>query len=189
MTTRELREIVDDRMHRLRSASDTLDAELTASEDAKQYEADLREAVGVAQRVAADVQAKAHERIAEVVSRSLASVFGADAPRFVIRFEQKRGKTEALLLLEQDGVEMDPLTATGGGVIDVASFALRLSCLMLSNPPLRRVLVLDEPFKHLSADYRPAVRELMETLAHELGVRILQVTHSEELVAGNVIHI
>jgi DNA repair exonuclease SbcCD ATPase subunit len=189
MTVSELREIVDEKRHRFRSAAETLDSELTALEDAKQLEGDLREAVKIAQQVAADVQAKAHQRIAQVVSRSLSSVFGPGAPQFKIRFEQKRGKTEALLLLEQDGLEMDPLTATGGGVVDVASFALRLSCLMLSNPPLRRVLVLDEPFKMLSMDYREAVRELLETLARELGVQIIQVTHSVELVAGKVIHV
>ena len=189
MTTQELREIVDEKRHRFRSAAETLDTELTALENAKQHEADLREAVKIAQQVAADVQAKAHKRIADVVSRSLSSVFGPDAPQFKIRFEQKRGKTEALLLLEQDGVEMDPLTATGGGVVDVAGFSLRLSCLMLSNPPLRRLIVVDEPFKHLSSDYRPAMRELLETLAQELNVQIIQVTHSEELVAGKVIHV
>jgi DNA repair exonuclease SbcCD ATPase subunit len=189
MTVSELREIVDEKRHRFRSAAETLDSELTALEDAKQLEDDLREAVKVAQQVAADVQAKAHQRIAQVVSRSLSSVFGPDAPQFKIRFEQKRGKTEALLLLEQDGLEMDPLTATGGGVVDVASLSLRLSCLMLSNPPLRKVLVLDEPLRHLSADYRPAARELIEQLASEFEIQFVIVTHDPALEMGRVIQL
>lgn len=189
MTTLQLREIVNERMHQFRSAAETLDRETEAFEAAKQTEEDLREAVKVAQEVAQEVQAKAHKRIAEVVSRSLSAVFGPEAPGFKIRFERKRGKTEAVLLLEQDGVEMDPLSATGGGVVDVAGFALRLSCLMLSKPPLRKLMVLDEPFRHLSSNYRPAVSELLETLAEELGVQIIQVTHSSELEVGKVIHI
>lgn len=148
----------------------------------------IERAQAIAQEVAASVQHQAHRRIADMVSRCLAAVF--DNPyTFRIRFERKRGKTEARLELERDGHPLDALSETGGGVVDVAAFALRLACLLMQRPPLRRLLVLDEPFKHLSPNYRPRVRELLITLSEELGVQIVMVTQDNELEAGQVLRL
>ena len=146
------------------------------------------EAQGLAQQIAAQVQQKAHDRIAGVVTRSLQAVFD-DPYEFVIRFEQKRGRTEARMVFMRDGKEIDPLTASGGGVVDVAAFALRLSCLMLARPPLRRLLVLDEPFRFVSANLRGRLRGLLESLSTELGVQIIMVTHQTELTTGTVVEL
>lgn len=148
----------------------------------------ITEAQELAQAVAQAVQQQAHDQIAEVVSRCLEAVF--DEPyQFVIHFERKRGRTEASLAFQRNGAEVDPMTASGGGVVDVAAFALRLSCLVLANPPLRRVLLLDEPFKFLSEEYRSRIRDLMLTLSREMGVQFIIVTHMEQLVAGTVVEI
>jgi ABC-type Fe3+/spermidine/putrescine transport system ATPase subunit len=84
---------------------------------------------------------------------------------------------------------MDPLDATGGGVCDVAAFALRVACLMLSQPPKRRLLVADEPFRFVSEEYRPAVRQMIETLADELGIQFILVTHATEFEIGKVVRL
>ena len=81
------------------------------------------------------------------------------------------------------------MSASGGGVVDVAAFALRLSCLMLSKPPLRRLLVLDEPFKFVSAEHRDRIQTLLRTLAEEMRIQILMVTHIEQLVTGDVLEL
>jgi DNA repair exonuclease SbcCD ATPase subunit len=157
--------------------------------DAAQARVDAaQEAQGLAQQIAAQVQQKAHDRIAGVVTRSLQAVFD-DPYEFVIRFEQKRGRTEARMVFIRDGQEIDPLTASGGGVVDVAAFALRLSCLMLARPPLRRLLVLDEPFRFVSANLHSRVRGLLEALSQELGVQIIMVTHEEALTTGTVVEL
>jgi len=146
------------------------------------------EAQEMAQAVAQAVQQQAHDQIAKVVSQCLTAVF--DEPyTFHIIFERKRGRTEAQLVFDRDGMTLDPMTATGGGVVDVAAFALRLSCLILHKPPLRRILILDEPFKYVSEEYRPRVRELLETLSEEMGVQFLMVTHIQELKTGTVLEI
>ena len=104
-----------------------------------------------------------------------------------VGFVQRRGKTEAELSLRRGDVSLgDPLGSAGGGVIDVAGFALRLAALMLSQPARRRLLVLDEPFKHLSREYRPAARELLGRLSAELGVQFLVVTHAAEVAILDV---
>jgi DNA repair exonuclease SbcCD ATPase subunit len=86
-------------------------------------------------------------------------------------------------------MEVDPITASGGGIIDVASFALRLACLCLSKPPLRRVMVMDEPFKFVSEQYRARLVELLERLAKDMGVQFIMVTHIKELEIGKVIQL
>lgn len=149
---------------------------------------DAAAAQTIIQDVAQAVQQEAHSKISGVVSRCLEYVF--DFPyEFEVMFEQKRGRTEASFRFLRDGLDVDPVKSCGGGPIDVAAFALRLACLMLSRPPLRRVLILDEPFRYVSVEYRDRVRTLLETLSVEMGVQIIQVTHSEELMAGKIVRL
>lgn len=149
---------------------------------------DTKDAQAIAQEVAQQVQEEAHRKIADVVSRSLEAVF--DEPyTFKIKFEQKRGRTEASLVFVRGDLEVDPMTASGGGVVDLAAFALRLSCLLLAKPPLRRLLVLDEPFRFISAEFRPRVRALLLKLAEEMGVQVVMVTHQEEMRCGKILEL
>lgn len=143
----------------------------------------------ILQLVAQAVQQKAHEKIAGVVSSCLTAVFGDDAYEFKIEFERKRGRTEAVLRFSRRGLCVDPLTASGGGVVDVAAFALRAACLMLHRPRLSRLLVLDEPFRFVSAEYQPNIRSMLEQLSKDLNLQIIQVTHLENLAIGKVVEL
>lgn len=162
--------------------------EKTNLEKAKNNVLYAEQAQEIVQKVAEAVQKKAHDRIASVVTRCLESVFGDDAYQFEILFEKKRGRTEAKLIFTKDGLVLDdPINESGGGAVDVAAFALRLSCLLLSIPKKRPLLVLDEPLKYLSADYRPTTSELLRELAKEMKFQFILVTHDEELKIGKTI--
>lgn len=147
-----------------------------------------QDAQEILQRISQAVQQKAHERISSVVSKCLSTTFD-DPYEFKIEFERKRGRTEAKLLFVRGDLEADPLTASGGGVVDVAAFALRVAALMLHRPRLSRLIVLDEPFKFVSADYRDNIRQMLEDLSEDLGLQIILVTHVEELETGKVIRL
>lgn len=140
------------------------------------------------QQISQQVQQRVHGRISAVVSKCLSTVFD-DPYEFQIRIDRKRGKTEARLVFVRDNLEIDPLESAGGGVVDVAAFALRLACVLCSLPPLRRVLILDEPFKHLHKESRLKVAQLLETLSIETGTQFILVTHFEEVEIGKVIHL
>lgn len=142
----------------------------------------------ILQEAAQQVQEQAHDQIATLVSRCLKAVFD-DPYEFKITFEKKRGRTEARLSFVRDGMEISPLRASGGGVVDVASFALRLACLLLGRPPRRRVLISDEAFKGVDRENRVRVRELLSTLSSEMGVQMIQTTHSKGLIIGSVVAI
>ncbi len=159
---------------------------LSAARDKVEYTTQAQKLV---QEVAEAVQQSAHRSIASVVTRCLEAVFGEEAYEFRIAFSQKRGKTEADLVFVRDGKELDPTSSAGGGVIDVASFALRLACLMLSRPSRRRLLVLDEPMRMLSSDHHAAVRTMLLELATELDTQFIMVTHHSGLRAGKVIEL
>ena len=163
-------------------------AERAALEEAKIEEKDALSAQSLLQEAAEAVQSKAHAQLAEVVTRCLKAVYGEEGSGFRINFRRARGKTEAKLAFVKNWHELAP-GDDGGGAIDVASFALRVACLVMSRPPKRRFLALDEPFKHVSANYRGKVRELVEALARDLKIQFLLITHSRKLMIGKVIEL
>ncbi len=143
----------------------------------------------IAQHVAQTVQQQAHTRISKVVSRCLETVFdGPENYGFKIRFERKRGRTEAVLVLTEDGNEIDDIfDGQSGGIVDVASFALRLACILLAKPKLRKIVFLDEPFKFVSEKYLDNVRSMLDGLAEDFGFQFVMVTHITALQTGKVI--
>ena len=174
--------------HRLEMERRALDKEKRLLAAAKDEQEASQKAQEILQRLAEAVQEKAHQRISEVVTSCLKAVFD-DPYEFRIEFERKRGKTEAVLKFRRGEVEVDPLTASGGGVVDVAAFALRVACLILHRPKLRRLVVLDEPFKFVSSQYRDNVRQMIENLAEDMKVQIIMVSHIEALETGEVVQI
>jgi len=148
-----------------------------------------KKAQTILQCASEQIQRQAHQRIAATVTSCLQFVFG-DSYSFHIEFERKRSKTQASLQLRKDGnIIANPADEDSGGVLDVAAFALRLSCLVMHKPSLERLLAMDEPFRFVSAKYRPRVRELLTRLSKEFEVQIIQVTHQSEYMIGKVVEL
>lgn len=148
----------------------------------------IEEARTINQAVAEEMQRRAHDKIARVVTRCLAAVFD-DPYEFSIRFDKKRGKTEAVLEFRRDGQVLDdPINEVGGGVLDVAALALRLSCLMVGKPAPRRALLLDEPFGNIRGEQnKRRTAELLSALADEFDMQIVLNTDIPTYRAGTVI--
>ena len=152
------------------------------------------EAQTITQTIAQEIQQQVHTKISTIVSRCLSAVFVEEPYEFAIRFDCKRGKTDAKLVFLRDGMELDdPMYQVGGGVIDVAALALRLACILLARPRRRRLLVLDEPLKNVRGKQnRKNVRALLEALAEEMGIQIILNVDTDsypEFVLGTVIEI
>lgn len=101
---------------------------------------------------------------------------------FKVEFEIKRGKTEATLLFYTNGMAINPMEASGGGVIDLAAFALRIASWTLSKT--RNVVILDEPFRFLSKDLQPQANQIIKELSKRLNLQFILVTHSPEMVSA-----
>lgn len=142
----------------------------------------------ILQTVAASVQQQAHDQIAGVVTRCLETVF--DVPyEFRIEFTRKRGKTDAELVFYRDGNRVNPRRQGGGGCLDVAAFALRVAKLVLHKPAGRRVLIMDEPFRHVDRKNAVRLRELVLSLAKDFSIQFVLVTHDPVLAIGKVVTI
>jgi hypothetical protein len=147
------------------------------------------EAQKLVQHVARQVQEDAHRKISHVVSRCIAAVY-LNPYEFQILFEAKRGKTEARLIFTRDGKEFKPTGETGGGVVDVAAFGLRIACIMVERPRLRKLLVADEPFRNVHGEEnRRRCAQMVMTLSQDLGVQIILTTGLEWLRIGKVIRL
>lgn len=176
---RELREKIDkyfiERDLLSRQNEDLLE-DLNALND---HHSSALKARAVLQMVAKGVQEHLQGHFSKLVSMALESVF--DNPyKFVVEFEEKRGKTECRLLFERDGYKIDPLTSSGGGPIDIACFALRVAFLIMSSN--RRVIILDEPFKNLRSTLHEAAGNMVKHLSEKLDIQFIIVTHLDDMV-------
>jgi DNA repair ATPase RecN len=124
----------------------------------------------------------ARAQVEGLVTRALQVVFGEE-----LSFKLKPG-TRAnqavldMLLVSEYGsgtLETPVLDARGVGMAAVVGFALRLVIMLLTpETEVRRLLVLDETFAHVSASYESRVAEFLREVADKAGVQVFLVTHS-----------
>jgi DNA repair exonuclease SbcCD ATPase subunit len=183
-----LKKSIDSQLTMLSSAKSRLSEERKFLKSAKRKLRTASQAQTIIQEVAKLVQNNAHKRICSLVTQCLKLVFD-DPYTFTVRFEKKRNKTEASFLFLRGGDEFDPDDSIGGGVLDIVSFALRLSSLCMRVPPRRRVMVLDEPFKFVSNDKRGRVADMLMMLSEKLEIQFIITTHSKRLRIGKIYEI
>ena len=133
----------------------------------------------IIQTVAETTQKKLESHVSNLVTMALAAVF-PDPYTFILRFVKRREKTEADLLFVKDGNEGSPMDISGGGPLDVASFALRTATWAIK--PTRNVLILDEPFKYVSRDLQSKCSEMVKHLSDKLKLQFLIVSHIPEII-------
>jgi len=141
-----------------------------------------QQAQAILQESARLTQEQLQYRISQLVTLAMEAVF--DEPYEVgLEFENARGKTTANLFFHREGERSDPLTASGGGAVDVAAFGMQVSLWTLQSPRKRNTLILDEPLKFLKGgDLPDKGAEMLSQLSHRLGIQIIMVSHSPELV-------
>jgi len=140
---------------------------------------DCQKARAIVQKVAEDCQKKIEFQISNLVSLALASVF-PDPYEFKVSFVQRRNRTECDLLFVKNDEECEPLTAAGGGVVDIASFALRVAIWSLKKT--RPTFILDEPAKFVSVDLQSKVSAMLKELSEKLKIQIIMVSHLPEII-------
>lgn len=159
---------------------------VSRKEELKDLLIKAEKAQAIIQDVARQTQEELKFHVQDIVSLALAAVF-PDPYTFEIDFVIRRNKTEADLFLVRDGERIDPLTASGGGVVDVVSFALRVTLWTLSKA--RGTIILDEPFRFVSRDLQSKAGEMMKQLSKKLDLQFIMVTHNPDMIdaADNVL--
>ena len=157
----------------------------TAKISHQQHEKKLKhieQAQAFLQKVAQDTQEQLKIHVEDIVQLALDAIF-PDKYTFEIQFNIAYGKTTAELVFisKQSGHIVDPMVASGGGVVDVCSFALRLACWTLSRG-IDKVIILDEPFRFLSRNLQERAGTLLKELSLKLGIQIIMTTHLDALI-------
>jgi DNA repair exonuclease SbcCD ATPase subunit len=134
------------------------------------------------QRVAQQTQEHLKFQVEDIVNLALETCFPGEYT-FQIMFNISRGKTDAeLVFLDQKtGRQVDPMNASGGGVVDLTCFALRIACYALERG-IDNVIVLDEPFRFLSRDLQERAGEILRTLSKKMNLQIILVSHIGEII-------
>jgi len=150
----------------------------TTKRDLRRHE----EAREILRAVGLETQKMLQYHISDITSLALEAVFD-DPYELVAEFVQRRNKTECDLYFSRRGSRVDPLDASGGGAVDVASFALRIAAWSMQSPKRRNVIILDEPMKFLDTqtDRLEKASQMLKELSERLGLQFIIVTHEDTL--------
>lgn len=136
---------------------------------------DLLKARVLIQEAALQTQESLRVRLSSIVTTALQAVFQDKEVDFRVTFESKRNRTECVLEVGEEGVYTAPMDSHGGGLVDIASFALRAS--FWSIEQTRPIMILDEPMKFLSPKLAPLAADMLRMVSDKLGIQIIMVTH------------
>lgn len=142
----------------------------------------FEEAQTFLQKVAQETQEHLKFKIEDIVNLALETCFPNEYT-FQLNFNIARGKTEAELvfLSQSTNRPVDPMNASGGGVVDIACFALRIASYVLEQG-IDNVIVLDEPMKFVSKDLLESAGQILKTLSNKLNLQIIMVTHENKFI-------
>ena len=155
------------------------------TEEVKDLKRDLRrheQAREIVKKVGVETQKQLSYQIGDITSLALDAVF-TDPYELVVDFVQRRNKTECDLLFAKSDSRIDPLSASGGGVVDVAAFALRVASWSMQNPRSRNVIIMDEPMRFLSRDLQEKASQMLKEISEKLGLQFIIITHEPTLTS------
>ena len=138
------------------------------------------QAQSIIQTVAKITQSELQYHISELCSLALSAVFD-DPYELQLEFVIRRGKTEADIYFLRNGEKIDPITASGGGAVDIASFALRVALWSLARPRTRNVMILDEPLRFISNNLQERASIMLKELSRKLNLQMIIITHEKNL--------
>ena len=133
-------------------------------------------------QVLLSTQGKVNQFVEDVVTLALSTIYGNDYS-FVLDYDTKRNQVEATPWVVRGGERFSPRDEVGGGVLDVASLALRLAIWAVMEPRPAPTFLLDEPSKFLSEDLQADFGRMLSELGRMLGAQFIVVTHSPDVAS------
>ena len=163
----------------LRLILDSLEIKEKEYNELKEQNENLKKARLLVAEAGKCTQSYLKSYIEEMTTTALQAVFEEDY-QFIIDFDIKRNKVEAKISLKLRGEETDPKDSCGGGVLDIASFTLRVVLWSIENPKSSNVIILDECFKFLHGKIENA-SQLLKKLSKDLNIQFIIVSQLDEL--------
>ena len=164
------RDILQSQMHTLEKEEESLS-----------YKADLHQKCSeVFKTWLEDSMKRNVDSMAQLATTGLQHVIHDQKLTFHIKQEPKYNRLAMRFVLEDNGVEGDPIQSYGGGAAVIISFVLRIA--VMARMKMANLLILDESMLALSNSYVPNAAAFMRQLAEETGINILMVTHNPEFL-------
>jgi hypothetical protein len=132
-------------------------------------------------------QEQVKQYIEDTVTLALQSVYG-HLYKFIVKFEyNKRDQLETYFFLDKGGKLLElRKNTTGGGVVDVCAFSIRMVVWVLDDEtPSPPIMIMDEPFKNVSAKFIPSVSEMVKKVSDMLEIQFIIVTHNETFIENS----
>ncbi len=120
--------------------------------------------------------------VSNLTTMAMEAVF-PDPYQVQIEFVPRRNKTECDISFVRNGNARDPMESVGLGAADIGGFALRVAAWCIQKQKTKPVLLLDEPFKHLSFNFHNDASALLKEVSDRLNLQIIMVSHSEEMAS------
>ncbi|RUM43546.1 MAG: hypothetical protein DSY80_05440 [Desulfocapsa sp.] len=144
-------------------------------------------ALKILQQAAKLAQAQTAAKLSGIVTKAIRAVLNKPY-EFHLEFVERRGATECDIFVTLHGNRASILGATGGGLADVCSLALKVAYLLLSKND--RVLFLDECSRHVNSPrQRRLFATVIKTLSQEFEIQFIIASAIPELIeiADNLI--
>jgi len=141
-------------------------------------------------KIEADLLSKVQEVLLQVASKSLGdstkkldqlttiglkTTFDDLDLHLVTVTDRSRGKTAIEFKLYHNGHTFPIDDSFGGGIMCMTGFLMRVMVIMTFG--LRRIILLDETFAHLSEKYHSNASRLIKKIVSDLGFKVILVTH------------
>ena len=181
-TIPQLRQLLEQRKGQQIQVEQSLTSATTELKELKRSLNRHEEAKEIIRAVGLKTQEQLQYSIGDITSLALEAVFN-DPYELKVEFVQRRNRTECDLMFVRDEMTVDPLSASGGGTVDVAAFALRIASWSMSQPRTRNTIILDEPLRFLSQDCQERASAMIKELSQRLGLQFIIVTHNDTLAS------
>lgn len=139
----------------------------------------LEEVNAFLQKLSEDRRKEACTKFIELGTSALQYALGSD---YSIDIEisdiRKKPNAELYIVKKSTGLRTLPVDDNGGGAVDILSLALRIVILMNSDDFIDGPIIMDEPFKMVSAEYVSLVTDFVKKISKEFGRQIIMVTHN-----------
>ena len=180
METKQIRT----KLERLKGSRQTIQKGIqSTTNELKNWRRELRfheQAREIIKSVGLKTQQQLQIHISDITTLALESIFD-DPYELKVEFVERRNKTECDLKFARNGEELDPMSASGGGAVDVAAFALRIASWSMERPRSSPVIILDEPMRFLSENLQERASKMIKELSVKLGIEFIIITHEQEL--------
>lgn len=171
-----MRQKINETLSNRKRLFEDLDTAITSLSETESQIKDNLEQRDIARKAAGLVQDNLAARLSGIVTKALSTVF-EEPIEFIVEFVERRGVSECDLRLKIGDDIYDILNEQGGGVADVCSMCLQMAFIMMSQ--VKRVLIIDEPARHMDSVAQERFILVLQELCKELDFTIIMVTHSQ----------